>query len=95
MFIMVNHLTRHTPVNANIFSRDEACLIGAKKEDHVSNIQWICLHGQLVVVWRQALRKLCCLVSIHPGEMELTRALPDKLMARAWVRAAIPPFAAV
>ncbi len=34
-------------------------------------------------------------VSIHPGEMEFTRTFPAKLAARAWVSAAIPPFAAV
>ena len=34
-------------------------------------------------------------VSIQPGEMELTRALSRRLTAKAWVRAAIPPLAAV
>ena len=34
-------------------------------------------------------------VSIQPGEMELTRTRPARLTAREWVRAAIPPLAAV
>ena len=34
-------------------------------------------------------------VSIHPGEMLLTRAFPARLTASACVSAAIPPFAAV
>jgi hypothetical protein len=34
-------------------------------------------------------------VSIQPGEMLFTRALPERLTAMAWVRAAIPPLAAV
>ena len=31
----------------------------------------------------------------QPGLMELTRTFPAKLTARAWVRAAMPPLAAV
>ena len=34
-------------------------------------------------------------MSIQPGEMELTRTFPAKLTARAWVRAEMPPLAAV
>jgi len=34
-------------------------------------------------------------VSIHPGEMLLTRAFPARLTASAWVSAAMPPLAAV
>ena len=34
-------------------------------------------------------------VSIHPGDMEFTLALPARLTAREWVSAAMPPLAAV
>ena len=34
-------------------------------------------------------------VPIHPGEMLLTRTLPARLTASAWVSAEIPPLAAV
>ena len=34
-------------------------------------------------------------VSIHPEEIELTRTLPARLTANAWVNAEIPPLAAV
>ena len=34
-------------------------------------------------------------VSIQPGEMLFTRTLPARLTAMAWVRAEMPPLAAV
>ena len=41
------------------------------------------------------LTKLLPVVSIQPGEMELTRTRPARLTASAWVSAAMPPLAAV
>ncbi len=38
---MVNHLTGHSPVNANIFASDESRFFARKEKQHVGNIERI------------------------------------------------------
>ena len=91
---MVNHLFCHATINTDVFTCDKACFFRAKKQYHIGNIH------RIPTRWTD-----CCTasapvysiksVSIHPGEIELTRTLPARLTANAWVNAEIPPLAAV
>ncbi len=38
---MINHLPSHTTIYTDILARNEACLIGTKKQYHIGNIQRI------------------------------------------------------
>ncbi len=38
---MVYHLVGHATIDADVFSRDETCLVGTKIEHHVGDIQRI------------------------------------------------------
>lgn len=86
MIAMINHLSGHATVDADVFACDESCLVRAEKQHHIGNVQWIANTSC------RLLHRICALifliVSIYPGEMELTLALPRSVTARAWVRAA-------
>ena len=91
---VVYHLSCHTTVDAYVLACYEPGFVAAKEQHHVSDVQrvayasgWL-LYGIGAIVDGYA-------VSIHPGEMVFTLALPARLIARACVSAAMPPLAAV
>lgn len=91
---MIDHKLGHSPVDTDVFSSDETSLLRAEIEHHTGDIERrpppAC--GML----------RCVSAAIHPeisvgqpGEMELTRTLPARLTASAWISAVMPPLAAV
>ena len=38
MITMVNHLSGHTAVDADIFACDESCLVGAEEQHHIGDV---------------------------------------------------------
>ena len=39
--VVVNHLLGHAAINADVFARDEARLVGGEEENHVRNVERI------------------------------------------------------
>ena len=86
---MINHLTGHSAIDTDVFARDETSLIGAKVKNHVGNIQRIA-H---TTSW--LLHSIGTFINSVGGVYPSRRDRVDTDLAKAWVNAAIPPFAAV
>ena len=94
MIAMVNHLPGHATVDANILACDESCLVGAEEQHHIGDVHRVAntscrlLHCICAIV--------LLIISVYPSWRNgVDPCLVPKLTARAWVRAAIPPLAAV
>ena len=91
---VIYHLLGHATIDADVFASDESRLRRAEEQYHVGDVERVAHSADRVLggIGTCVGGERC----VDPSrEMELTRALPRRLTARAWVRAAIPPLAAV
>ena len=93
MVTVIYHLAGHAAVDADILAGDEAGLVGAEIQHHVGNVQ------RIAHTARRLLHSIGTLIDgvlgVNPAWGDGVDAHLPRQTANAWVKAAMPPLAAV